>query len=267
MLSGEQRVEFESRGILRLAGAVAVRVADVLREEVAALVAERRLAPESPAAGFAITPSRIAAVSKAHGFEEVWGTGVIAAIDAVLGAGAWHVPKHAGQLLAMTYPSHGEAWALPHKSWHLDYRAPGSLQGIPGVQLFLCVDRVEPRAGGTLAAAGTPRAVDAIRRREGAEWLGRSADVRQALRRELPWFAELCALRPGEDRIERFMNHSTTLAGGSLQVVELSGEPGDVWLMHPWMLHGASPNCGARPRLVLTERIRAYRTLDLKLPQ
>jgi hypothetical protein len=257
MLSDVQRKEFDERGILRLAGAVDARIAGELREEVLALVAARRLGPKSSAPGFAVTPSRTAAVANAHGFEEVWGSGLISAVDDVLGVGAWHVPKHAGQLLAMTYPNPGVTWELPHKMWHLDYRAPGSLEGIPGAQLFLCVDRVEPRGGGTLVAAGTPRWVDAIRRREGAEWPGRSADVRQALRRDVPWFSELCALRPGEDRIERFMSHPSDFSGGSLQVVELTGEPGDVWVMHPWMVHDASPNCGARPRLVLTERIRA----------
>jgi len=267
MLSGEQRLEFEERGILRLGGAVDARVAGELREEVLAWVAARGLAPGSPAPGFAVTPSRTAAVANAHGFAEIWGSGVIAAIEDLLGAGTWHLPKHAGQLLAMTYPRHGETWELPCKSWHLDYRAPGALHGIPGCQLFLCVDRVESGAGGTLVAAGTPRIVDSIRRRRGPNWAGSSADVRGTLRREVPWFADLCALRPGEDRIERFMRRSTDFAGGSLQVVELTGEPGDVWLMHPWMLHDAAPNCGARPRLVLTERIRAKPRLDLELAQ
>lgn len=267
MLSDEQRSEFAERGIVRLAGAVDARIAGALREEVLALVAARRLAPESPAPGFAITPSRTASVSNAHGFEEIWGARVISAIDDILGAGVWHVPKHAGQLLAMTYPVRDVAWELPHKMWHLDYRAPGALAGIPGVQLFLCVDRVESHGGATLVAAGTPRLVDAIRRREGPEWPGRSADVRQALRREVPWFSELCSLRPGEDRGARFMSQSSAFAGGSLQVVELTGEPGDVWAMHPWMVHDLSANCGARPRLVLTERIRSTRALDPELAQ
>jgi hypothetical protein len=266
MLSAEQRVEFDERGIVRLAGAVDARIAGTLREEVLALVASHRLVPKSPEPGFAITPSRMNPVAYAHGFEGIWGTRVITAVDDLVGAGAWYVPTHAGQLLAMTWPQRGVTWELTHKSWHLDYRAPGAWRGMPGVQLFLCVDRVESHAGGTLVAAGTPRLVDAIRRREAPDWLGRSADVRQALRREVPWFDELCSLRPGEDRSERFMSHPSDFAGGSLQVVELSGEPGDVWIMHPWMAHVASANCGARPRLVLTERIRA-RALDLEFAQ
>jgi ectoine hydroxylase-related dioxygenase (phytanoyl-CoA dioxygenase family) len=256
VLTAEQRREFDERGIVKLPGAVDPRVAAGLRDEVLALVAARRLVPESPANGFAVTPSRTASVANAHGFEEIWAAAVISSIDDIVGAGAWHVPKHAGQLLAMTYPLRGVTWELPHQSWHLDYRAPGAVSRIPGVQLFLCLDRVESHAGATLVAAGTPRLVDAIRRCEGPDWAGRSADVRQALRRESAWFHELCSRRPGEDRIARFMSQSTASAGGSLQVVELTGDAGDVWAMHPWMVHDASPNCGTRPRLALTERIR-----------
>jgi hypothetical protein len=259
MLSAAQRSEFDERGIVRLAGAVDRRIAAALREEVLALVAARRLVPEPPAPGFTITPSRTARVANAHGFAEVWGSGVISAIDEVLGPGTWHAPKHAGQILAMTYPLRDATWQLPHKTWHLDYQAPGAARGIPGVQVFLCVDRVEPKGGATLVAAGTPRLIDAIRRREGPDWSGRSAEVRGALRREVPWFDGLCSVRPGEDRIARFMSGSTAFDGGSLQVVELTGEAGDVWAMHPWMLHNLSQNCGARPRMVLTERIRSLR--------
>ena len=265
MLTAEQRSEFAERGLLRLAGITDPEVVGALRERVLAFLAERKLVPESPPPGFTLTPSVAASVVNAHGFEETWGAPVLDAVDDLLGAGAWHVPKHAGQLLAMTWPQSGVTWQIPHKSWHLDYRAPGTLRTAPGVQLFLCLDAVEPRAGGTLVAAGTPRLIDAIRRRRGPSWLGRSADARAELRAEAPWFRELCALRSGEDRIARFMSQAGQHAGVSLRVEELTGVPGDVYAMHPWMVHAAAlSNCGARPRMVLTERIRCTR--DVTMP-
>jgi ectoine hydroxylase-related dioxygenase (phytanoyl-CoA dioxygenase family) len=39
-----------------------------------------------------------------------------------------------------------------------------------------------------------------------------------------------------------------------LEVVELVGEPGDVWLMDLRVLHAAAPNCSDRPRLIATHR-------------
>jgi len=256
MLNSEQQAEFLERGIVRLRSAVDASVAGALRERVLAFLAERGRVPESPVPGFAVTASKTAPVVKALGFEEVWGGRVLSVVDDLLGRGAWHMPKQAGQLLAMAYPLRGAKWQLPHKVWHLDYPAPRAARGIPGVQLFLCVDSVEPCGGGTLVVAGVHRLIDAIRRREGHDWPGRSADVRKALQRETPWLRELCTLRPGEDRIARFMAKPAHGSVGALQVVELVGEPGDVYAMHPWLLHAPAPNCGARPRMVLTERIR-----------
>jgi hypothetical protein len=40
-------------------------------------------------------------------------------------------------------------------------------------------------------------------------------------------------------------------------VVELVGEPGDVILMHPWIVHSLSANCREHARMVLTDRLRS----------
>ena len=37
-----------------------------------------------------------------------------------------------------------------------------------------------------------------------------------------------------------------------LRVVETTGEPGDVWLTHPMLLHAPARNCASVPRLVLS---------------
>src|SRR5262249_37217278 len=173
------------------------------------------------------------------------------------GGGGWKVGKYGGQILGLNWPQPEFPWQVTAQSWHLDFMAPGAATALPGAQVFLCVDRVEPRGGATLVAAGMPRLVDGIRRRLGPRWEGHSADVRRAAKREVPWFRELCSVREGEDRVARFREKATEFEGWPLQVVELCGEPGDVWLMHPWMLHSASPNTRARPRMVVTERIRA----------
>jgi len=259
MLSTEQRATFEERGLLRLPGMVEPRVVGELRERIFALFRERRLVPDPVPPAFAVSPSKTASVVNACGFEEVWGADVHELLDGLLGAGAWHRPKHAGQLLAVTFPRCCATWQLPHKVWHLDYAAPGVLRSIPGVQLFLCVDRVAARAGGTLVVSGTHRLIDALRLREGPAWPGRSADVRKRLKAEVPWLGELCSLREAEDRESRFMKQPTSCNGAPLQVVELTGEPGDVFAMHPWLLHAPAANCGTLPRMMLTERIRASR--------
>lgn len=155
MLTAEQRAGFEGRGFVRLPGAVDACVASSLHERVHAFLAERGLVPDSPEPGFSVTSSVTAAVVEALGFEEVWGTRVVEVIDEILGPGTWHRPKHSGQLLALAYPVRGAVWLLPHKVWHLDYPAPGALRRLPGLQLFLCVDRIDSRGGATLAIAAS----------------------------------------------------------------------------------------------------------------
>jgi ectoine hydroxylase-related dioxygenase (phytanoyl-CoA dioxygenase family) len=124
------------------------------------------------------------------------------------------------------------------------------------VQVFLIVDRVEAHGGGTLVIEGTHRSIDHIRRREGPGFAGASSELRRALRRDVPWLREVWSVRPGEDRIARFLGVRQEHEGVGLRVVEMTGEPGDVFVMHPWMLHAPSLNASARARVMVTERFR-----------
>ncbi len=262
MLSARQHAEFEERGLLRLAGWIDARAAGELRERVLERVRERKLAPDPQAGTWAVNPSRLASLTSQRTFESFWGARTTPLIDALLGAGRWRCPQDAGQILAMSFPRTDLDWSLPHTSWHLDYMAPSALAHLPGLQLFVCLDRIEPRGGATLVAGGVHRLVDALRRAQGHGWPGRSADVRGQLKASVPWLRELASPAPSEDREARFMRQATDFEGARLQVVELVGEPGDVYAMHPWLLHTLSPNCGTRPRLALTQRLHARSELS-----
>jgi ectoine hydroxylase-related dioxygenase (phytanoyl-CoA dioxygenase family) len=254
VLSVEQRAEFEERGLLCLRGLADAATVAALRARVLERI--RGLVPDPVPPGFAVHASATASLVKRVPFAEVWGADAAAIVDALVGADRT-VPPAAGQILATTYPSPAAEWRVPHKVWHLDYTAPGSLRGLAGVQLFACLDRVAPRAGATVVACGTHRLVDALRRREGPAWPGRSQEVRKRLAAQVPWLRALTSLREAEDRIERFVDRAEVHEGVALQVAELAGEPGDVFAMHPWLLHAPALNCGDRPRLVLTERVRS----------
>lgn len=257
MLTREHRDFFHARGLLRLPGQVEARVVAGLRARIDEHLRERCLVPAPPPPGFVVHASKTAAVANACRFEEIWGVATVELLDDLLGNGRWQKPRGAGQILPITHPLDGVAWTLPHKVWHFDFTAPAALERLPGAQIFLCLDRIEPEGGGTLVACGTHRLVDAIRKREPRDWPGRSAEVRKRLDATSAWLAALTSLREGEDRRARFMGDPTPCGDAELQVVELAGEPGDVFVMHPWLLHAPAPNCGDRPRLVLTERVRA----------
>ncbi|WP_397423419.1 phytanoyl-CoA dioxygenase family protein [Phenylobacterium sp.] len=133
-------------------------------------------------------------------------------------------------------------WSLPG-GWHVD--APRLASRLsPGLQLFAFLEPVEPRGGGTLVVAGSHRLLNA----------GRHLKVKaitSALGAE-PFFRQLfdsqsklaCPAVLPEGRVE----------GVPLKVMELTGQPGDAWLMDLRILHAAAPNGSDRPRLMITHR-------------
>jgi len=77
--------------------------------------------------------------------------------------------------------------------------------------------------------------------------------VRERLRAEHPWFARLLAA-PTADL--RGLIDTEAQAGVRLvRLEEMTGDPGDLIVMHPAILHGAAHNALDRPRMMLTEWI------------
>ena len=54
---------------------------------------------------------------------------------------------------------------------------------------------------------------------------------------------------------KRFADQAGRVGDIPASVVELSGDPGDVVIGHPWLLHSPWPNYGERPRLMRVQRI------------
>jgi hypothetical protein len=144
--------------------------------------------------------------------------------------------------LLFTLPN-ATTWTLPHKNWHLDMpRLPEG--GVPGVQIFACLETVETGGGGTLAVTGSHRLLN-----EGVRIS--SADLRKRLNQER-YFADLMTNQT-DDRL-RFMCEVGHVGDVELKVAEMVGEPGDVYFMDLRMLHTISPNTRQIPRIMLTQR-------------
>lgn len=136
-----------------------------------------------------------------------------------------------------------ESWVVPHMAWHLD--APRLADwGTPGIQIFTFLDSVAPTGGGTLVVAGSHRLLNENERI-------RSKDVKRRLK-EVPYFRDL--MSTGTTDRQRFVRDIGHCGDIELQVVELSGEPGDVYFVDLRMLHAAAPNASTVPRVMLTRR-------------
>jgi hypothetical protein len=102
-------------------------------------------------------------------------------------------------------------------------------------------------------ATGSHRIVQTLVDRQGFEQS--SGEMRKRLKVKHPWFHRLMSPDRDHDRerVTRFMGAPTEIDGVPVQVEEMTGDPGDVFLMHPAALHAAAPNVLEAPRLVLAQ--------------
>jgi hypothetical protein len=245
------RAEFERAGIFRLPGfysaAEAAAMADALWADLGRRYGIGRHRPESWTKE---RPAQFLALTRSGAFGALGSDRLVALADAMLGAGAWTRPRHWGQPL-VTFPS--GAWDVPHAVWHLDYPGTGSIEDAPAMRVFTFLESVRPRGGGTLCIAGSHRVVADLVRSAGAGATMRSADVKTVLGVGEPWFAAL--FKPGGGRVQRFMIEEGQARGLPVRVVEMTGDPGDVVVMHPFVLHTPAANALDTPRMMLVQSL------------
>lgn len=250
-LSEEQLSQFEREGVLKLEQLVSsegvARARQAVLRPLAALGLWRdgnwslnaHPRPAWPATG--LKPAR----DIGHRHPEVEALieepGVKAVVERLLGGATFDRKVYPRPQILASLPNSGP-WVLPN-GWHTD--VPRLASGAcPGVQLFTFLEAVESQGGGTLVVAGSHRLLNDGRGL-------RVKEITSALRSE-PFFQELFRLRgPGVDT-EIFP--LGRVDGTRVRVMELTGEPGDVWLMDLRILHAAAPNSTDRPRLMVTHR-------------
>jgi len=247
-LTEDERRRFHERGLVRLDGFVPAATAEAMAERLWADLARRQgIQRQAPGAWRVERPFRFQALQAYGAFDAMATPAMTALLDDLMGRDRWAAPVHWGQPL-VCFPTPGE-WDLPHVGWHLD----GPCDPVPRRtmvgRLFLIVAPLEARGGGTLVATGSHRLVEANADRAGVQL--NSAESRRRLRAEHPWFDEL--MSPGRGRIARFMDAEAEAGVVAPRVEEMTGQPGDLFLMHPRALHAAAPNKADRPRLVVTQ--------------
>lgn len=161
--------------------------------------------------------------------------------------GEWEEPRPWG-LPLVSFHTGESAWDVPWRHWHIDFGRPGTVRL---ARLFAVLAPSRPGGGGTGYVAGSHRLIqDVLERADGPL---ASADVRRALEARSPWFAALSSPDNREDRVRRLMSEGAEVDGVQVRMCEMLGEPGDVIVMHPLMLHAPTPNVLPTPRMMLTQ--------------
>src|ERR1700682_1918261 len=250
MLSVEQQDEFARSGILRIPDAIAQRDAAKMCDVVwTALQRRYEIRRDVPDTWKARRISGMHDLPRSETFAQIGSPQVREALDALLGRRSWEPPERWGSVV--TFPESHDRWDVPRQGWHLDFPAKRSLRGLFCMRLFTCLAKLPKGGSGTLFAEGSHRLVDGLCEIEGVEKL-KSADARNALIRRYSWVRDLCSRDGAAGRIERFMERSEASNDIELRVIEMTGEPGDVLLAHPRLLHAGAKNCTSVPRLVLS---------------
>jgi hypothetical protein len=254
ILSEEQISEFERSGLLRLGEVFSEADAALMRDSLwVALAKEHGIRPDDPATWTIRQPTGFQSLTRQGAFDRIANPALVSTMDGILGEGEWDRPKHWGTPL-VTFPHFDRRWDVPCAMWHLDFAPREPSRPLPGVRILAYIGVVEPGSGGTVALAGSHSLVERWLETE-ADCPRNSASMRDALARRHPWLHDLWSGDPSEDRAQRFMNVGVRLDGTDLRVVELTGAPGDVILMHPWTFHAPAPHCGRTPRMMVSHSI------------
>lgn len=244
-LSAAQLAELETSGFVRVASAITASEAGEMENRVWTWLAERDGVDRDDRATWPVNIGKLQPLRKARVFDRFINARTSKIFEALLGAG-WHQFGINPQAL-LSFPTDA-TWELPHKMWHFDVPARGPVTGFGALRCLGFVNNVGPRGGGTLVVEGSHQLVRKMVARSDCDDAGRSSDVRRVLARTSPWFAALS--EPGGHRINCLMNDGDTIDGVDVRVVELTGRPGDLVLMHPWVLHNISMNVGDAPRMM-----------------
>lgn len=246
VLTPEQMQEFAARGIVRIPALVSPgQVADIA-DAVWAWLACKGIRRGEPATWPAGQQFKLQALTRA-GHYRAFAEGHATMCDELLGAERWRAFNPPGPLL--TFPE-DVAWEVPRRGWHFDLPARGSIDPPVALRLLGLVEPVHSHSGGTVVVEGTHTLTSRLVAAAGGDF-GRSADVRRRLAADHQWFRDLF-----EDDVHRnrFLE-PIDIEGVIVTPAELTGDAGDGYLMHPWLLHAAAPNAGTHVRSMVTHSV------------
>lgn len=248
-LTSQQLDEFERRGVVRLPGFYPKADIDLMADRLWADLEKRYgIRRDRPESWTVASPAQFQALKRSGAFSALGSPQLFDIADALLGVGGWDRPTHWGGPL-VTFPTPVPSLARP--PWHLDLSGAEHLDALPILRVFTFLEPAPPHGGGTLYVAGSHRLAMDIERAEGGPL--RSAQVCDRLSAEQPWFASLLST-PTAD-LRALIDVEARAGGHTVRLDEMIGDPGDLIIMHPAILHGAAHNALDRPRIMLTEWI------------
>ncbi|MFF0338763.1 phytanoyl-CoA dioxygenase family protein [Kribbella sp. NPDC004875] len=242
MLTADELDVFERDGIVKLPSAFSTDDAAAMRDALwRELSARHGMEPDDRSTWTTLRPTGLKTTKSDRRAHAILSPTVRSALDDLLGE--WVEPSHQGQVL-VTMPE-GVPWAVPHRLWHTDV----GFETVPdSVKIWALLGDLEPGGGGTPQVAGSHKVISRFLTTTGEREF---KAVRDQVLRSDPWFRNLTAEERSVDPMA-----PADLDGLPVRVVELTGQAGDVYVTHPWILHSIAPNAAETPRMMRSRFIR-----------
>jgi len=250
----EIRSRFADTGVVRLDGACSRERADAMKRTVWGFIERRDGIVERDPSTWP-TDEWIGGMKKIKRrpvFDVLDNEPVRAALDAIFGEGEWRRPTNQGGQILFTFPRPGP-WVLPD-GWHMDCGFERATWPVFAVKLFAFFDTVEPCGGGTMILPGVHRVVDRYRSRIPEGTGGGMVNWKRFMRHD-PWLAALLEGESMADGGRSLVGTRHDVDGVPVEVMELTGDPGDVVITHLHVFHSAAPNTSTRPRQMIGKAV------------
>jgi len=240
---------FRVHGWMRVRAAFSVDEAAAMRAAAWRALDKVGIRRNDPSTWTTERPEHLQDVRDQPPFRAVGSTRLLEAIAAALEGQAYETPRNWGALF-LAFPSN-QAWSVPSRGWHVDANYLSALSPPAGVRTHALFGDVARRGGGTLIVSGSHRLVHTYFKDHPPPPGVRGADYRRLLQGH-PYIRDLHTEGDRDARTARFIDGAENHGGVSLQVVENTGAAGDVILLHPLVLHVATPNTSKEPRFLLS---------------
>jgi Phytanoyl-CoA dioxygenase (PhyH) len=248
-LSQRSLVHFRELGWLRVSGAFDAEAARAMRDSVWRALENVGIHQDRPSTWTMERPAHLQHLKDDPVFHKVGSHTLLSVINTILEGVPYEKPKNWGALF-LAFPGN-TPWRLPTSGWHIDAYYASPLLPMRSVKTFALIGDIAPRGGGTLMVSGSHRLVSKWFQENPPPPGARSAQMRRLLQRH-PYLRDLQSPGDEGDRIERFMRCVEEVDGIPLQVVEATGNAGDVILVHPLVMHAAAPNNTTEPRFMVS---------------
>ena len=176
-------------------------------------------------------------------------------LDDLLGEKKWvsdHESKSCGVVFAsLPHTNEADIWTVSGE-WHWDQGENRHLPSYNGMQVCTLLTDAKHQDGGTLFVSGSHHLVLEHFHRTRGQFSDNysSARMRSFFKTE-EWFRDLDrGTVPKRERVATYMEQVSEFNDVRLQVHEMTGKSGDVYFLHPLLVHAGTANGGQTPRLM-----------------